>query len=173
MDNLPDADRPKRTTAGRIGFWLGLVLFVGMLMAPTPESMRRVARSDWPSRVGADGQHGGQAAQSNLGDPPSALSAVAQSVVEGRSRKMLAAAAVTVLMACWWITVAVPIPVTSLMPLILFPLVGVLPIPTTWKLSLGLFERVWASWALGISTGSSFSRFSSKCSVRSVSSSTP
>ena len=37
-------------------------------------------------------------------------------------------AAVTALVACWWITVAVPIPVTSLLPLLLFPIVGVLPI---------------------------------------------
>ena len=35
-------------------------------------------------------------------------------------------AAVTALMATWWITEAVPIPVTSLVPLALFPLLGVL-----------------------------------------------
>ena len=46
--------------------------------------------------------------------------------VERRARVMLAAAAVTALVACWWITVALPIPVTSLLPLVLFPLVGVI-----------------------------------------------
>jgi sodium-dependent dicarboxylate transporter 2/3/5 len=35
--------------------------------------------------------------------------------------------AVTVLMACWWISVAIPIPVTSLLPLVLFPALGVMP----------------------------------------------
>ena len=48
--------------------------------------------------------------------------------VERRARVMLAAAAVTALVACWWITVALPIPVTSLLPLVLFPLVGVMSV---------------------------------------------
>ena len=34
-------------------------------------------------------------------------------------------AAVTVLMAVWWMTEAIPIPVTALLPLVLFPLLGV------------------------------------------------
>ena len=36
-------------------------------------------------------------------------------------------AAVTALVACWWITEALPIPVTSLMPLVLLPALGILP----------------------------------------------
>ena len=36
------------------------------------------------------------------------------------------AAAITALVACWWITEALPIPVTSLMPLVLLPGLGVL-----------------------------------------------
>ncbi|UCG32011.1 MAG: SLC13/DASS family transporter, partial [Phycisphaerales bacterium] len=48
-----------------------------------------------------------------------------------RARAMIPAAAVTALVACWWITVAVPIPATSLVPLALFPLMGVLPINRT------------------------------------------
>jgi sodium-dependent dicarboxylate transporter 2/3/5 len=48
--------------------------------------------------------------------------------VRARAHLMMGAAAVAVLTACWWITVAIPIPVTSLVPLVLFPLVGVLPI---------------------------------------------
>jgi sodium-dependent dicarboxylate transporter 2/3/5 len=35
--------------------------------------------------------------------------------------------AVAVLMAAWWMTVAIPIPATSLLPLILFPVLGILP----------------------------------------------
>ena len=37
-------------------------------------------------------------------------------------------AAVGALMATWWVTEAVPIPVTSLVPLVAFPLLGILPI---------------------------------------------
>ena len=37
-------------------------------------------------------------------------------------------AAVGILMAVWWITEALPIPVTSLLPLLLFPIIGVSPI---------------------------------------------
>jgi sodium-dependent dicarboxylate transporter 2/3/5 len=40
----------------------------------------------------------------------------------GRAR---ATAAITTLMAVWWMTEAVPLPITSLLPLILFPLTGV------------------------------------------------
>jgi sodium-dependent dicarboxylate transporter 2/3/5 len=36
-------------------------------------------------------------------------------------------AAVAVLMATWWITEAIPIPATALLPLILFPLLGIMP----------------------------------------------
>jgi sodium-dependent dicarboxylate transporter 2/3/5 len=36
------------------------------------------------------------------------------------------AASVTVLMACWWLTEAVPIPVTALLPLVLFPALGLM-----------------------------------------------
>jgi sodium-dependent dicarboxylate transporter 2/3/5 len=39
--------------------------------------------------------------------------------------------AVAVLMAAWWMTVAIPIPATSLLPLALFPVLGVLPSGTT------------------------------------------
>lgn len=35
--------------------------------------------------------------------------------------------AATILMAAWWMTVAIPIPATSLLPLVLFPLLGILP----------------------------------------------
>ena len=40
-------------------------------------------------------------------------------------------AAVGIFMACWWITEAVPIPATALTPLLLFPLLGILPIGET------------------------------------------
>ncbi len=38
----------------------------------------------------------------------------------------LRVAAITVLMAVWWITEAIPIPATALLPIVLFPILGVL-----------------------------------------------
>jgi len=40
-------------------------------------------------------------------------------------------AAVGIFMAIWWITEALPIPATALIPLVLFPLLGILPITAT------------------------------------------
>ncbi len=65
----------------KIGFFLGPILFVLMLILPAPEGMKIEA---W--RV----------------------------------------AAVTVLMAVWWITEAIPIPATSLLPIAMFPLLGIM-----------------------------------------------
>ncbi|NDV18589.1 DASS family sodium-coupled anion symporter [Pseudodesulfovibrio sp. JC047] len=76
------SDTTKDSGSGkRIGFFLGPIVFVIMLMVPAPEGMKIEA---W--RV----------------------------------------AAVTALMAIWWITEAIPIPATSLMPIALFPLLGVM-----------------------------------------------
>lgn len=47
---------------------------------------------------------------------------------EGMQPAAWRAAAVAVLMALWWITEAVPVPATALLPIPLFPLFGVLPI---------------------------------------------
>ena len=65
----------------RIGFFLGPILFILMLLLPVPEGMKPEA---W--RV----------------------------------------AAVTVLMAVWWISEAIAIPATALLPIILFPFLGVM-----------------------------------------------
>ena len=45
---------------------------------------------------------------------------------EGMSPAGLRVAAVTVLMAVWWISEAIPVPATALLPIVLFPLLGVL-----------------------------------------------
>ncbi|MEM0998866.1 MAG: SLC13 family permease [Bacteroidota bacterium] len=45
-----------------------------------------------------------------------------------------AMAAVVTLMAVWWIFEVVPIPVTSLLPIVLFPLFGIMPIESTTAL---------------------------------------
>ena len=70
----------------RIGFALGLGLFVAVLLAPRPEALEPAA---WRT------------------------------------------AAVGLLMATWWITEAIPIPATALIPLVLFPLLGVAEIRAT------------------------------------------
>ncbi|MCZ6603104.1 MAG: DASS family sodium-coupled anion symporter [Planctomycetota bacterium] len=67
----------------KIGFWLGLVLFLLVFVIPGGED--------------------------HVGIPPDA-------------RKV---AAVTLLCAIWWITQPIPIPATSLIPLVLFPILGV------------------------------------------------
>ena len=48
-------------------------------------------------------------------------------VPEGMSPAGLRVAAVTALMATWWITEAIPIAATALVPIALFPLLGVMP----------------------------------------------
>ena len=65
----------------KVGFFLGPIVFVLMLLMPVPEGMKPEA---W--RV----------------------------------------AAVTALMAIWWITEAIPIPATSLLPIALFPFLGIM-----------------------------------------------
>nr|WP_319493688.1 DASS family sodium-coupled anion symporter [uncultured Desulfobacter sp.] len=77
----------KKVDAGKgraVGFFLGPVIFILMLLLPVPHGMKPEA---WH------------------------------------------VAAVTVLMATWWITEAIPIPATSLLPIALFPLLGVMKSP--------------------------------------------
>lgn len=91
-----------------------------------PESMREAVREHFPAELQADaGRHADPPAQ---GDASSQEHAEAtRRAVEARARVMLDTAAVTILVAIWWITVALPIPATSLVPLLLLPLVGALP----------------------------------------------
>jgi sodium-dependent dicarboxylate transporter 2/3/5 len=120
----------------RVGFWLGLILFVAILALPTPASMRQAARDKFGPAILQDAAQRAAQIQSAVPEPAEAsgegaseaLHIAERQAVEVRARAMLAAAAVTALVACWWITVAVPIPVTSMLPLVLFPLVGVMPI---------------------------------------------
>lgn len=50
---------------------------------------------------------------------------------DGLSPQAMRAAAVTLLMACWWMTEAIPISATALVPIAAFPLLGVLDAKTT------------------------------------------
>jgi sodium-dependent dicarboxylate transporter 2/3/5 len=78
-------DQVQQRPIQRLGFVLGGVVFVLMLVAPAPESL---GVAGWRT------------------------------------------AAVGTLMAVWWMTEAIPIPATALLPLALFPLLGVLDMPT-------------------------------------------
>ncbi|NHK28464.1 DASS family sodium-coupled anion symporter [Parvularcula flava] len=49
---------------------------------------------------------------------------------DGLSRDAWVVASLTVLMATWWVTEAIPIPATALLPLVILPLSGVMPIET-------------------------------------------
>ncbi|BDQ33371.1 SLC13 family permease [Pseudodesulfovibrio portus] len=75
------SDQAESNKGKMVGFFLGPIVFIAMLLLPVPEGMKLEA---W--RV----------------------------------------AAVTALMAIWWITEAIPIPATSLLPIALFPLLGVM-----------------------------------------------
>ena len=99
---LPDS---ARTLAGTVLAVLGVLVVV----------LRR------PSR--RDGMLGTAAACLGL----LLLLAPGIAAIPGPARRTLAAA---VLMAVWWITVAIPIPATSLLPLVLFPVLGVMPSKT-------------------------------------------
>ena len=48
-------------------------------------------------------------------------------VPEGMQVPAMRVLAVAVLMACWWITEAIPIPATALLPILLFPVLGIMP----------------------------------------------
>ena len=46
---------------------------------------------------------------------------------EGLSEQGMTVAGIAVLMAVWWITEAIPIPATALLPIVLYPFLGVMP----------------------------------------------
>src|SRR5688500_8005855 len=50
---------------------------------------------------------------------------------EGMSPQAIVVTAITIWIAVWWITEAIPLPATSLLPIILFPLLGVLELGKT------------------------------------------
>ncbi len=124
-----------RTGVQRVGLGLGITLFVGMLCLPvTPgmlaagkKSVGRSLRAQIKTRFGHRGiKHPAEADLSRAIDEYLAQHSVwAEAEARRRARGMIPAAAVTALVACWWITVALPIPATSLLPLVLFPLLGV------------------------------------------------
>ena len=117
------------TLATRTGFWLGLAAFVALLLVPPPKSMLDAARVRFADQLSADIAVILRDRGIEPIDPGSLEYAqAANQAIEHRARIMMNTAAVTALVACWWISVAIPIPATSLLPLVLFPVVGVMPV---------------------------------------------
>ena len=115
--------------AQRVGFWLGLLLFAVLMLMPPPESMHEAIRARFADGIHADvARLLGRTGQTDLAPDATGYRQAEARVVAHRAQVMMGAAAVTALVACWWITVAIPIPVTSLVPLVLLPVAGVLPI---------------------------------------------
>ncbi|MGI9230068.1 MAG: SLC13 family permease [Gammaproteobacteria bacterium] len=71
--------------------------------------------------------------------PPVALAAYFLSIMAGADHKVAATFAITLLTAIWWVTEALPIPATSLLPFAAFPLCNVL---THKEVALGLGNHV-------------------------------
>ncbi len=128
MEPSPLAGRQPRIDQ-RVGFWLGPILFVVLLLSPPPASMREAVRERFAQPIAREAARlvPADLAADSAAYADAHAARVAE-LVAARSRLMMAAGAVAVLVACWWITVAVPIPVTSLLPLVLFPIVGVMPV---------------------------------------------
>jgi anion transporter len=131
--NKPPTNSGRHWTT-RFGFWLGLLLFVTLLLLPPPPSMHAAARECFADQLSADAAAILAAQGVEKATPDSAAYQQAESrAVAARARIMMGAAAMTALVACWWIFVAIPIPVTSLLPLLLLPLLGVLPVEAAAK----------------------------------------
>lgn len=129
MANEVDSEDDAPSAVRRFGFYAGLVLFAVLLFIPTPESMRAAARERFATVLKADTEQLlKRSRQASLSPETEVYQQAHARAVETRARTMLAAAAVMALVACWWITVALPIPVTSLVPLALFPIVGVMSV---------------------------------------------
>lgn len=72
-----------------------------------------------------------------FGAPILAMIAWGIASANGMPRDAAVALGITVLTALWWMTEAVPIPIASLVPIALLPLLGVLPAKTTVAQSYG------------------------------------
>ena len=133
------ADSPIRpSVVRRVGLWLGPILFAAILAQPLTPSMRAAAdavvRGEIAKRlatdVGRTEPSTGVSASSEqrMDDYVAARAAWFESEKEQRTRAIVVTAAVTAWVACWWISLAAPLGATSLLPLVLLPLMGALPL---------------------------------------------
>ena len=120
MPTNADAAKSGPSVTQRVGFWLGPALFVTLLLVSPPESMQQAARRHFAEQLPADvAVILARSGQTDAATESAAYRVAEERAVYARARIMPGAAAVTAWVACWWITVAVPIPVTSLLPLLL------------------------------------------------------
>ncbi len=129
MRDVRSAANGDSSRSARVGFWLGLTVFVALLLLPPPASMLRAARTHFATQLPDDVRLVLAATGSGDTSPGSPAWQQAENIaVSAHARIMMGAAAMTALVAIWWVFVAIPIPVTSLLPLLLAPLLGILPI---------------------------------------------
>lgn len=135
----PDSiEKPsERGLKQRLGFWGGLVLFAFVVSRPQADGMfaaaraavRAEARTRIVQRLRREGIERGQVEfRERLDRELAALDPHVETEARRRAAAMIPTAAITVLIAVWWMTEAIPIPATSLLPLLLFPSFGVLPL---------------------------------------------
>jgi sodium-dependent dicarboxylate transporter 2/3/5 len=92
-------DAPQETTLrNTIGLWLGPILFLWMMYSPTLDALILPNHDLWFF--------------------PN---------FDAENPSVQAMAAIAALMAIWWMTEAIPIPATALLPLVLFPMFGIMP----------------------------------------------
>ncbi len=53
MDHASESNAARVTVVKRVGFWLGLVLFVAILAMPTPQSARETVRAVFGAAIRA------------------------------------------------------------------------------------------------------------------------
>lgn len=103
-------------------------------MPPTNKSSDPPAETPPPDPVGNLGARTNEGVSSDLrqrlglmGGPLLFLVLLFMPTPEGMTVEAQRVAAIAALMASWWISEAIPIPATSLLPIALFPLLGVMP----------------------------------------------
>jgi sodium-dependent dicarboxylate transporter 2/3/5 len=135
--NMADQQERPRWPA-RVGVWLGPALFVAILSMPIGRSLlsaaAEVVRADMIAQVErSPSAHGGGRPSADeirrrVDDALAADPAAFEQQRQRRARAILATAATGAWVAVWWMTLAAPIAATSLLPLVLLPALGVMPI---------------------------------------------
>ncbi len=100
MSPHPESEEKFERIRQRVGFFLGLLTFIFLLLMPIPEAFLRAAQSTTQSTE------------------------LTSQVVE-LARGTRSALALALLMVIWWITEAIPIPATALLPGIILPILHV------------------------------------------------
>ena len=125
-------------TSKAIGFVVGLVGFIATLLSPYLDGLPDRTLLFVGSTVMALGLLALVVVRGKKGLTLLAVGFIAAGVVivlapfiSSLPRAARHTLAVTILMAAWWMTVAIPIPVTSILPVVLFPLLGILPSGST------------------------------------------